>query len=65
MEAVGGEVEGDRDWSNIERFFRYVLTIALCLGMIDVVVVEIEGVSDVEGDDMAWFTNLCLSVMFM
>lgn len=60
-----GEWEGDRE-SNIERFFRYELTIALCRGMIDVVVVEIECVSKPEGDeDKAGSLNTLRSLMFM
>lgn len=51
MDLGGGDVDGDRD-PNIARFLRYEFTIALDRGMIDVVVVEMDGISiEAGGDD--------------
>lgn len=66
MDLAGGEFEGDLD-PNIARFFiaRYELTIAFWRGMIDVVVVEIDGMSIAVGDDedgcpVNIFLSLCM-----
>lgn len=53
MVVVTGECEGDLDLDgHIDKFFAYKFTgIAICRGIIDVVVVEMEGVTDVNVDD--------------
>lgn len=65
MDLSGGEFDGERD-PNIARFFiaRYELTIAFWRGMIDVVVVEIDGMSiELGGDDDGCPVKIFLSLL--
>lgn len=53
MAGGGGELDGDRDLDS-DKFFGYELIDGtICRGIIDVVVVEIEGAADVRVDDDA------------